>query len=420
MSLRDRLVVTTAAAARFGSGILMGTALGFYIGESGGSDLAAALVYTAYFAGMMVFAPVWGAVADVTGRRRAVLVATGLGATLAVLPLTVVDVESGSGGIWAAVGLRGLYASFAAAFPPVMLTVVSAAGGESGRGRSIGFFNSARAVGFTGGQLTAGALLGLLLPDSLFVVIAALSLVSTVAVAFLLDDAPKPDADPTLAEVVSEVRQRLLPAVDERAHLRTNGLQWLYVALALRNMSVLGVMSLMPVYLPQSLGLSEFLMGVLLALNPAGQAVFMLVFGRVADVTGRKRLVTFGMAGSALFALVAAAATLPATAAGKFAVGVVAFLLIAASFSAMTTGALAFIGDVAPPNRESELMGLRTTAKGVGGVLGPVFVGGLALVVSKEVAFVAGAVPGVLATLLVAVTLVESYGARARVPLFGS
>jgi MFS family permease len=413
VSLRDRLVVLTAAATRFGSGILMGTALGFYIGDSGGSDLAAALVYTAYFAGMMFFAPVWGAVADVTGRRRAVLVVSGLGATLAVVPLVAVE------GTWASVGLRGLYASFAAAFPPVMLTVVSAAGGESGRGRSIGFFNSARALGFTGGQLTAGALLGLLLPDSLFLVIAALSLVSTVAVAFVTDDAPKPDAEPTLSEVASEVRHRLLPAVDERAHLRTNGLQWLYVALALRNMSVLGVMSLMPVYLPQSLGLSEFLMGVLLALNPGGQAVFMLVFGRVADVTGRKRLITLGMAGSALFAVVAAAATLPATAVGRFAVGIVAFLLIAASFSAMTTGALAFIGDVAPPNRESELMGLRTTAKGVGGVLGPILVGGLALIVSKEVAFVVGAVPGVVATVLVGVTLVESYGARAGVPVFG-
>ncbi|SEO68743.1 MFS-type transporter involved in bile tolerance, Atg22 family [Halogranum amylolyticum] len=413
MTLRDRLVVATAAATRFGSGILMGTALGFYIGDSGGSDLAAALVYTAYFAGMMLFAPVWGAVADVTGRRRAVLVLSGAGATLAVLPLVVAE------GTWASVGLRGLYASFAAAFPPVMLTVVSAAGGESGRGRAVGFFNSARALGFTGGQLTAGALLGLLVPDSLFLAIAGLSLVSTLAVAFVADSAPTPDVDPTLSEVVSEVRHRLLPGVDDRAHLRTNGLQWLYVALALRNTSVLGVMSLMPVYLPQSLGLSELLMGALLALNPGGQAVFMLVFGRVTDVTGRKRLVTLGMAGSTLFALVAAAATLPATASGRFAVGVVAFLLIAASFSAMTTGALAFIGDVAPPDRESELMGLRTTAKGVGGVLGPVLVGGLALVVSKEVAFVVGAVPGVVATVLVGVMLVESHGARARVPLFG-
>ncbi|SDM44713.1 MFS-type transporter involved in bile tolerance, Atg22 family [Halogranum gelatinilyticum] len=413
MTLRDRLVVTVAAATRFGSGILMGTALGFYIGDGGGSDLAAALVYTAYFAGMMLFAPFWGAVADVTGRRRAVLVATGVGATLAVLPLVAVEAT------WAFVGLRGLYAAFAAAFPPVMLTVVSASGGDSGRGRAVGFFNSARAVGFTGGQLTAGALLGLFVPDSLFLVIAGVSLVSTIAVVFLTDNAPKPDADPTVAEVASEVRERLFPAVGDRAHLETNGLKWLYVALALRNMTVLGVMSLMPVYLPQSLGLSAFLMGVVLALNPGGQAVFMLLFGRVADVTGRKRLITLGMAGSALFALVAAAATLPASPTVRFAVAVVAFLLIAASFSAMTTGALAFIGDVAPADRESELMGLRTTAKGVGGVLGPVLVGGLALVVSKEVAFVVGAVPGLVATAIVAATLVESYGARAGVPFLG-
>ncbi|MFC4359131.1 MFS transporter [Halobium salinum] len=422
-SLRDRLagaastpaaqplVIALASATRFGSGILMGTALGYYIGQGGGSDLAAALVYTAYFFGMTFFAPVWGAVADVTGRRRAVLVATGLGATLSVLPLALLR------GAGAFVGLRALYAVFAAGFPPVMLAVVSSRGGESGRGRALGFYNSARAVGFTGGQLGVGALLGFLAPPSLFVLIAAVSLLSTVATAVVAGGGDRPAREPSVAEVVSEVRRRLLPSPEDRTHLRQNGLVWLYVALALRNVSVLGVMSLMPVYLPGSLGLSAFWMGVVLALNPGSQSVFMLLFGRVTDGVGRKPLVAAGIAGSALFPVVAAAATLPATATGRFWVAVAAFVLIAASFSSMTVGALAFIGDVAPPRRESELMGLRTTAKGVGGVLGPVLVGGLALFVPRSVAFAVGAVPAVVATLLVAVLLVETRGARAGFPL---
>jgi MFS family permease len=404
------LVIAFASAARFASGILMGTALGYYIGQSGGSDLAAALVYTAYFAGLTFFAPFWGAVADVTGRRRAVLVATGVGATVAVLPLALVR------GAPAFVGLRALYAVFAAGFPPVMLAVVSGRGGDSGRGRAVGFYNSARAVGFTGGQLSVGALLGLLAPPSLFVLIAGVSLLSTVATAVVAGGGERPDVDPSLGELAAEVRRRLLPAAADREHLRTSGLRWLYVALALRNVTVLGTMSLMPVYLPGPLGLSAFWMGVLLALNPAGQSVFMLLFGRAADAAGRKRLVIVGMAGSALFALVAAAAVLPATPVGRFWVAAAAFLLIAASFSAMTTGALAFIGDVAPSRRESELMGLRTTAKGVGGVVGPVFVGGLALVVPKPVAFAVGAVPAAVAAVLAGVLLVETRGARAGYP----
>lgn len=405
--LRQQSIIGLAAATRFSSGILMGTALGFYIGQNGGSDLAAALIYAAFFAGQMLFAPVWGAVADVTGRRRAVLAATGLGATVAILPLALTSAT------WAQIGLRGLYAVFAAAFPPVMLAIVSARGGADSRGRSVGFYNSARAVGFTGGQAAAGALLGFFLPRNLFFVIAGLSLVSTVAVLAVADSGPKPSTKPTLSEVLSIVRRRLLPEPEDRAHLRTNGLGWLYVALALRNVSVLGIMSLMPVYLPQSLGLSEFWMGVLLAINPAGQSVFMLLFGRLSDATGRKRLIVLGMAGSAGFSLVAAAASIPSSNTVQLAIAAVAFVLIAASFSAMIVGALAFIGDVAPPERESELLGLRLTAKGIGGVLGPVLVGGLALFVDRNVAFVVGAVPGLIATVLVGLKIVETH----RVPI---
>ncbi len=386
----------------------MGTALGYYIGRNGGSDLAAALVYTAYFAGQMLFAPVWGAVADVTDRRRAVLAATGLGATVAILPLTLTSAP------WAQIGLRGLYAVFAAGFPPVMLAIVSARGGADSRGRSVGFYNSARAVGFTGGQSAAGALLGFFVPTNLFFVIAGLSLFSTLAVLAVADTGPRPSTEPTLSEVFSIVRRRLLPAPEDRAHLRTNGLGWLYVALALRNITVLGVSSLMPVYLPQSLGLTEFWMGVVLAINPAGQSVFTLLFGRVSDATGRKRLIVLGIAGSTGFPLVAAAASIPSSNTVQLVVAAAAFVLLAASFSAMIVGALAFIGDVAPPERESELLGLRLTAKGVGGVLGPVFVGELALFVDRDVAFVIGAIPGLVAVALVGLKIVETHHASVR------
>lgn len=404
---RQRVLIGLGAATRFASGILMGTALAVYVGRRG-SPFAVSMVLTAYFLGMMVFAPVWGALADVTGRRRAVLVVSGALATLAVLPLLVAD------GAWTPIGVRGLYAIFAAGFAPVMLTIVSAHGGDSGRGRSVGFFNSTRAVGFAGGQLTVGALLGLLAPAELYLVIAGVSLVSTLAVARVADPTPDPDREPSLAEIRAEVKERLFPAAGERDHLKTNGLGWLYVALALRNMTVLGVMSLMPPYLTGQVGVSEFVMGALLAINPAGQAVFMVAFGRLADAMGRKPLVTAGMAGSGLFAVVAGLATVPDGYLARVLVAGLGFVVIAAAFSAMTTGAIAFIGDVAPTERESELMGLRSTAKGIGGVLGPPIFGAVATVASYETAFLGGSVLAFAAAALVGGRLVESRAGTRR------
>ncbi|MFB6172043.1 MAG: MFS transporter [Haloarculaceae archaeon] len=411
-SRRQWGLIGTAAFARFAGGVLMGTALAVYVGRRG-SPLAVSLVSASYFLGLMLFSPVWGAVADVTGRRRAVLVTTGLAATLAVLPLTVVD------GVWGPVALRALYAAFAAGFAPVTLAVVSTYGGAAGRGRSIGVFNSARSSGFAGGQLTAGLLLGLLVPAQLYLVIAGLSLVSTLLVAVIADPTPTPAVQPTLGALASEVRTRLLPAVDERAHLRRNGLRWLYVALAVRNMCVLAIMGLMPPYLVGVVGVSEPVMGGLLAINHGGQVAFMYLLGVAADRVGRKPLVVAGMAGSGLFALLAAAATLPAGPLSRIAVAGLAFLVLGAAFSAMTTGAIAFIADVAPADRESELMGLRSTAKGLGGVVGPPAVGALATVTSYETAFAAGSVLALGAAGLVAVALVESHPGRVARPAPG-
>ncbi|MDZ7702312.1 MAG: MFS transporter [Halobacteriales archaeon] len=403
---REWSLIGIATASRFGSGILMGTALAVYIGEIG-SPFAVSLVASAYWVGLMVLSPVWGAVADVTGRRRAVLGVTGLAATLAVLPLVAVD------GIWAPIGFRALYAAFAAGFGPVILSIVSARGGEAARGRSVGFFNSTRAVGFSGGQLTAGVLLGLLVPDQLYLVIAGLSLVSTVAVVLLTDPTPAVEAEPSPGELAAEVKRRLLPAAGERGHLLTNGLLWLYVGLAVRNMTVLGTTALAPPYLVQVVGVSEAVMGGILATNHGIQIVAMLALGVVADRAGRKPLIVAGMAGSGLFALLAAGATLPAPGIGRVLVAGAAFLVLGTSFSAMATGAVSFIGDVAPAGRESELMGLRSTSKAIGGVVGPPLLGIAATLASYEAAFAVGSLLAFGAAVLTAVALVESRPAAA-------
>lgn len=399
----QRVLIAAAGAANKGTAILMGTAMAVLIGRRG-SPFAVSMVFTTFWFGLMVFSPVWGAIADVTGRRRAVLVLTGVLSTVAILPLAVVS------GVWLPIFFRGLFAVFAAGFFPVMLTIVSERGGAEARGQSIGFLTAARAVGLMAGQFLAGLLLGVAPPAVLFLVVAGIAAIVVVTVPFVEDPAPSPAEPPTFARVRAEIRARLLPTDPERGLPRTNGLRWLFVAILLRNLTVLGIGSLLPIYLVAEIGVSEYLMGILLAINPAAQMGFMYLLGRVADATGRKPLIVVGVASSGLHGLVMAAALLPATVTVRAVVAGIGFLVLAAGFSALVIGSVAFIGDVAPADRESELMGLRETFRGLGGVVGPAAFGIAATVAGYQATFVTGSLLAFVGTGLVLRFLVESHG----------
>jgi len=95
---------------------------------------------------------------------------------------------------------------------------------------------------------------------------------------------------------------------------------------------------------------------------------------------------------------------------GIAAAGVVAlgYVTLAVAFSAMWTGSVAFVADVAPENRESELMGLASTARSVGGVVGPLGVGAVATVAGYPTAFVAASVLALGAAAVVSLRVAES------------
>jgi MFS family permease len=399
---RQQAALVIAAVASKGSPMLMAIAMAVYIGRAGGSPLSVGLVVTAFFFGWTVCSPVWGAIADVTGRRRAVLlVASGL-ATLATLPLLVVR------GVVGPLAIRTVYALFAAAYLPILLTIVNTLGGDDQRGRSVGLFSSAQGAGSTIGQLSAGFLLGLLAPWSLYLVVTLVTAAVFLAVLVVDDPTPGPARSLSVGEVGREVRRRLFPSRESRAHFRTNGLRWLYLAVLFRNVTVLGVGSLLPVYLVETLGLTEATMGALLAINPAGQIVFMYLSGGLADRLGRKPLISVGMAGSGGSAALLALASSVGARTGQIVVAAVGMFVLAVAFSLLRVGAVSFIGDVAPVDRESELIGFRSTARGLGGIVGPVAVGGLASVVGYGTAFLVASSLAFAAAVLVALTLTES------------
>lgn len=405
MTLRDRrqeVLTSFAGAAQIATSILIGTVMAVYVGERG-SPFAVGMVVTVYSFVIIISAPVWGAVADITGRRRVLLLATAGFATVSVLPLVIVR------GVWGPIGLRGVYAIFAAGFLPIVLTIVSNRGGLEARGRSLGSFNSVRSMGFTAALLGSGILLSQFTFRSIYVIIAGVSAVSVFAVVWVSDPTPNPNRQPSVRELRKGIRERLLPGIGEREVLTTNGLHWLYVALALRNASWQGVASLLPVYLILHVGTTEFVMGAILALAPAVEIIGMYVFGRVADTVGRKPIIVGGVGAHALVGFVVALATMPVSIVLGQVVAAVGLLIKGTGYSAMVAGTLAFIGDVSPVERESQLMGMRSTARGIGGVGGPMIIGGIATVFSFEVSFIVAGGLAVIGMVLVGLFTVESY-----------
>ena len=399
-------LLALVGVSRVACGSLFGTAVTVYLGREG-SPFTVSLAYAVFSFGLLVFAPVWGAIADITGRRHAVLTGTALLSAVAIVPLAFrVSVPL-------QIACRGLFAVFTAGFQSTILTVVSESGGETGRGRSVGFYNSARSVGSISGRLFVGYFIGVLVPTDLYLVVVVLGLAGAVLTAFLHDPTSGMDATLTAPRLVSEIRRRLVPRGASRVLFRQKGLGWLYVGIALRNMTEKGFISVVPMYLISDVGLSEVTMGAVLAVSPAVRTVSMYAFGRLSDITGRKNLIVGGLGGSGVQVLVAAAALAPAATVLRVGVSGAAFVIHALTYSALTVGTIAFVGDVAPVDRESELMGLRSTARGVGGVVGPLVVGVLATWFDYATAFACVSLLAFAAAGLVAATLTESLNAPA-------
>jgi MFS family permease len=403
---------------------MLATALAVYLGRAG-SPFAVSALSTALFFSVMVFTPLWGALGDLTGRRRTLLVVASGGATVAAAGFLVVD------GVWPTVALRGVYAAFAVGVSPLLLTIAGALAGEEHRGRAAGAYSSAMAAGDVGAQLLVGLLVASVAPPAVFGVVAGLSLAATLIVTRIDDPFARPGesvavgdgggpedraASRTLTDrggavrtLVRGVRERLVPAPSERAALREAGLTWLFGGLVLRHACVRGVSALVPLFLLVELGVSEVVMGLLLTVSPLGQVAFMPLFGRMADEGPRRRVLLVGFLASAVYPVLLALSTLPD---GSTSVGlaVLGFLAVAVGFSGLDIGVITVLGGVVPPERESAFLGLRATAGGLGGVVGPTLVGAGVVLLGYRPAFLLAGAGATVATLVVARTLPEPRG----------
>lgn len=375
-------MVSLAGATRAACGGMLGTALVVYVGQNG-SPLAVGLLATVFSLGLMIFSPLWGALGDAVGRLRTLLLIVSVLATVTIAAFLLVR------DVWSIVGLRGVYAVFAVGFAPLMLSLVGILSGQERRGQAAGFYNSSTAAGDMIGQLGIGVLIGTLLPSRLYLIITGISLLGTALVVFISEPLSRVESEQNIDErgLVANAVRRLVPDERERQLLRETGLSWLYLGLVLRHLSVKGVASIVPIYLLTTIGVSPPVMGLLLTVGSATQIGFMPLAGKIADLGDRKRLIVGGVVASGCYGVLLAGAAAFSSETLRVLVTGSAFVALAAGFSAMDVGSIAFIGDAVPPRREAAFVGLRSTAAGLGGVFGPAIVGVIAVGTGVSVAF---------------------------------
>ena len=347
-SVGPRLATTLAAssvcvmAAAGGIGLLVQ----LYLKDRGAAPIVISLVASLDAVGLLVGSLAWGAVSDRLRRRPLLVLAVlGVAVTLGVLSLLP------SAGV--VLPLSFLRAFVRTGFVAMAMAVVSAASVSRRRGRNLSYLSSARALGFGLGSVGVGFALESLGFRGSFLALLALPAAGIVFVLLAPVGAGRRAQDRTVAW---------------RLAMRA-GLTDLYVGAILRQMAIHGTFSLIFVYMA-SRGIPPGLMGVLAAVNMGTQTLAMMVFGRLADRLGRRRVFLLGFALSAVVPLAFAVAAAP----WQMALG---YVTLGLSFSALYIGSTAHIGDRVPEARQGTMLGLYESARGLGGVVGPILAGAI-------------------------------------------
>jgi len=294
-------------------------------------------------------------------RRGTILLAAGgatLGGLMLVLSPSVVGVLSG----------RFLVEMFGAGVAPAAMALLSERGGAAHRGRRISIFTTSQSIGLLSGSLLGGFLSSNLPSQGAFGVVTALSAITVVAGLLV----PARDSVPgTRKRDWRAVVRKVLPSfgvVVGNDKLMRHGLLHAYGGVVLRKAGIVGVFGLFVVYLQETLAFEASTSGGLSALNPASQALSMPLWGRGADVFGRRPIFLVGHLLTVLVPLMILLADSVWLVAA-------AFLVLGIGFAAFITGMTTYIGDVAPPDQQGELMGLLKVSQGLGGVIGPLVAG---------------------------------------------
>ena len=351
-----------AVAARTSCFSALGIMAQLYLGELGASRFWIGASSTLAWAAIMLFSRFWGTVSDLLVGRKNVILTAAVGSTGMTLLLAF------SGSIPTVLIGRFLIEAFGSGLAPAALALLSGRGGAARRGRRMSLFVTSQAIGLFAGSILGGLLSTVVAFRYGFLIVTAVSSLAALSAYFV----PAETRDAHALDIGwRSVLRKTFPsfrAVRNDGDTSAYGVINLYLGIVLRKAGIVGIYGLLMVFLQEERSLTPLISGSISAINPAVQALSMPLWGRAADRLSRKRVFLTGYTLTLLVPLMLLLSS-------SFWLLMAAFALLGLGFAGFITGATSWIGDVAPEEREGELMGLIKVSQGLGGIAGPAVAG---------------------------------------------
>ena len=360
----------------FGTGALW-VARPLFAASFGVSLVLIGLVSTFSAGPRMVSGPITGYLADRWGRRPMIYAgAVGHGIIL------VLQFFSGSYWQYALLEIpAGLFVAFWAVSSNVLIADVSTVGN---RGRSVAVRNTAQRIGMLAGPVVGGAIAAYFGLRWVFIFIAATKLVVLVVTWLFIpetrperEERPAAGAGPEEAPPPPGARRREILAM-----FRNKSFAGLVAAAVAFGMIGIGpgvFRTYFPIHAQDAAGLDPTLIGNLMGLSGFATLALAIPSGVLLDRSGRRPLVIFGLAATALSTYLLGGAAGLITA---FAAAAVFGVAEGVNSNAIQTYAM----DLAPRDRRGVFMGVHQFTMNIGQVIGPLGAGLLAAALGLEAA----------------------------------
>jgi DHA1 family multidrug resistance protein-like MFS transporter len=319
-------------------------------------DIWAGVISSSNFLVAAVLSPLWGALADRTGRKVMVL-----RSTFAISLFT--SLMGFSQNTWELLGIRMLQGAFSG-FSASAIALVSSIIPEERLGFALGWLQSAAMVGSLVGPLAGGVAADLLHSYRAVFFLTSTFAMTAFAITALFVKEP-------FKAAVSERRK---PSLMEqfKAVSRLKAVRTMFLVLFLTQFTVISVQPVLPLFMKELAGGAGYLgtlAGFAFAVTGLADLIASPFLGKRSDKLGYRRVLTICMTGAGLFYLPQA-----------FAPNIWVFVLSRFGLGLFVGGILptanALVGRLTPPEQRGQVYGFTSSATFLGSFAGPLL-GGL-------------------------------------------
>jgi len=331
--------------------------LSLYIKYLGGTGSEIGFIFSLFFGTMIVFGAIFGAIIDLYGHEKKLLL---LGTLLTILSFYGIGTSHAVEQVAFYRAMMGI--GFAGFNTSATVTVTRF---SSKYGKEVGDYTVFQALGLLVGYFLGGLFAESFGMDVAFQIIAIIASPSIIAVAFL-----RPPSKERGQESVSEkvflksVKKRLLPS---SSHLLSIGIILAYIAYFVRTMAMSGWKAFVSIYL-NSLGASLLLLGIIYAVSVIPQLPITPLVGRLIDKFGAKKFIVLSLITTAFYIGITPLID-------NYWYGLVLISLDGVIFGIMFTAVSGYVSKYVPEENRGEAIGLIYTSFGFGGLLGPILSG---------------------------------------------